>query len=88
MYKKELHGQSHPPEKSMPLVLLRRRIKLQDIESIFLSKYADTCVGLLVRQASAQKEGDKSNWIDNKKVPKCPTTGTDFGVFTWRHHCR
>jgi len=72
----------------MPIALLRRRIKLQDIESIFLSKCADTCVGLLVRQTSILKEGDKSNWIENNKATKCHATGTDFGFFTWRHHCR
>ena len=88
LYSKEFHGQSHPPEKSMPLVLLRRRIKIQDIENVFLSKYADTCLGLSVKQVSAKKEGDKSNWIENNKALKCPTTGIEFGVFKWRHHCR
>ena len=88
IYNKDRHSQSHPPDKTMPIVSLRRRIILQDLESILLSKCADTCIGLLVKQAAIMKEGDKTNWMDNSKVTKCHLTGTEFGIFNWRHHCR
>lgn len=77
--------------KSMPRVLLRRRVPLQEgqgLESITVSKFADPCVGLAVRSIPTQPQGDKSRWVPDDRSTTCSITGQPFSMFNRRHHCR
>jgi myosin-1 len=80
--------------KQLPRVMLRRRVSLRSgdgLESLFLSKSADPCVGLVVSGRGFQPvngAGDKSYWLVDDKVPCCAITGQKFSLFLRRHHCR
>lgn len=75
-------------------VVLRRRISLSrsdqvSLESLWLSQLADGFIGLMTKFPSSKiDKPDKSNWIPDREVSKCPITQASFGFFLRRHHCR
>lgn len=71
-----------------PLVYLRLRIPLSDIEGIGLSTYADPAIILRIKAHEKFSQPDKSNWLADKSIKECMGTGKPFGLFNRRHHCR
>ena len=80
--------------KSLPLILLERRVSLQSnegIKSAHLSRYADNCIifkicpNILIYNANIVT---KQKWEENNAVTHCPVTNTQFSMFQRRHHCR
>lgn len=79
------------PTKNFPKVFLRRRVSYasgQGLESIFLTRSADPCIGLAIASTAKPKEPDQSHWVPDASAIKCGITGTPFSLFTRRHHCR
>jgi myosin-1 len=82
--------------KSLPAVVLRRRIRLHRskgegcLTGVSLSKLADPCVALLVRTESQLKPPRIDHFVPDSdpSAGKCAASGTVFSLFTRRHHCR
>jgi len=85
-------GMTIPPMKTMPAVILRRRIPLtsQYIRGVVLSRHADNAIAICCtrQDVNAASVHDKSHWVDDKAVDECPITKEKFSLFTRRHHCR
>jgi myosin I len=76
------------PAKTMPALLLRRRIPLDMLENITLSRLADDVLALHVRAQARMAQPDRTHWQEDQNVVKCTATGTPFTLFNRRHHCR
>eukprot|EP00936_MAST-01D_sp_MAST-1D-sp1_P002156 g2156.t1 len=85
---KEAVRRSMEAQTELPLLRLRRRIALGQVEGVSLSRQADDFVLLQVRQEPPMAQPDKSFWQADKSVARCPDLGKSFGLFTRRHHCR
>jgi hypothetical protein len=80
---------------SMRRYVLKRRVRLDQIDALLVSTKAD---GILVIGTGPIKQVPKAvtkalvtsgQWEANKDVKECPITGKKFGVFgARRHHCR
>jgi len=71
-----------------PVLQLRRRIALAEIEGVVLSSLADDALLLQARPGVRRRSPDKAHWQLDDSASACPDTGTSFGLFTRRHHCR
>ena len=71
-----------------PVLQLRRRIALREIEGVGLSTLADDMLLLQARPSAKRRVPDKAHWQLDSAVTACPDTGASFGLFTRRHHCR
>jgi len=74
--------------KTLPPLMLRRRIELEKIGRAELSKLADDFLILRVQGGQLMREPDKSGWMRDNEVSACMHTGDAFGFFNRRHHCR
>mmetsp|Transcript_23192 Transcript_23192/g.71334 ORF Transcript_23192/g.71334 Transcript_23192/m.71334 type:complete len:942 (+) Transcript_23192:1805-4630(+) len=80
---------------SMRRYVLKRRVRLDQIDALLVSTKAD---GILVIGTGPITQVPKAvtkalitsgHWEANKDVKECPVTGKKFGVFgARRHHCR
>lgn len=71
-----------------PLVYLRRRFDLDQLEEIGMTTYADPLMILRITPHVVLPQPDKSNWLDDKTATACMDTKKPFGLFNRRHHCR
>lgn len=59
------------------------------LEGVALSKMADSCVVLKVKQPELRDEiPNKDHWLPNNETTTCYVTGVGFTLFHRRHHCR
>jgi myosin-1 len=88
----KIPGMTVPPTKSLPSVILRRRIELNSahLRGIVLSRHADNAIAILCARQDANKAStpNVSHWVDDKSVEECPITKEKFSLFNRRHHCR
>ncbi len=85
-----------PIKRDLPNVVLRRRIKMHKskaegcLTGLGMSKLADPCLVLFVRPEQQLRAPRLDHFVkeDDPRANKCAASGTPFGLFTRRHHCR
>jgi myosin I len=81
-----------PPLKSMPIVVLRRRLVLgsENIRGVILSRHADNAITISAtpQDVTSALVPNTAHWVDDKSVTECPVTKDKFSLFLRRHHCR
>ena len=86
-------------EKTLPFVVLRRRILLGNkdrndktnpslLHSVMLSKQADEALVIKLRPAHLLENPVVDHWVKDIDASKCHATGEMFTFFSRRHHCR
>lgn len=83
----------HPADGSesalvLPVLLLRRRIDLSQINGLQMSKLADDYLLLQCAAEDPLVQGNKTNWMKDTDAKVCMHSGKKFSLFTRRHHCR
>lgn len=74
--------------KILPQLMLRRRIEMEKLRGVEMSKLPDDFLALKVDKEREKGEPEKSHWVENGEVNACMHTGNKFSFFTRRHHCR
>mmetsp|Transcript_10766 Transcript_10766/g.16368 ORF Transcript_10766/g.16368 Transcript_10766/m.16368 type:complete len:1196 (-) Transcript_10766:132-3719(-) len=84
------HGTHQPSPKSLPKVILRRRIPLPKkyMQGAILTPLADSTIAISCTPHAALPTVRRDHWKDDSEVTHCPVTGKKFGLFVRRHHCR
>ena len=83
-------------KRDLPSLVLRRRIRLHKskgegcLTGVGMSKLADPCLVLFVcpEQQLRPPKVDHFVPVEDPRAAKCAASGTAFGMFTRRHHCR
>ena len=88
----KLSGMTIPDLKTMPRVVLRRRLVLDNshLRGIVMSRYADNAfiISTAPQDLANATAQDKSHWIEDNAVTECPISKEPFTFFRRRHHCR
>jgi myosin I len=69
-----------------PKYVLRRRVPLELVSSISVSKYADDFLAIHCKVEDVKQQ--PSEWVPDKQAPQCALCGLKFSLFKRRHHCR